>query len=201
MPGLVARLLVVTGQAVAEGTPVIVMEAMKLMYTLVAPRDGIVARLPVAEGTTVARGDGAGRIRGRARRSRLSRTDHERAHMAGLYFEELTPGRAFDHPWSRTVTEMDNVLFSTLTMNVQPLHLDEHFASQTEWGTRIVNSLFTLGLMIGISVNDTTIGTTVGNLGMTDVKFPKPVFHGDTLRVRPRSSTRARAGRSPTSAS
>lgn len=106
--------------------------------------------------------------------------------MAGLYFEELTPGLEFNHPWSRTVTEMDNVLFSTLTMNVQPLHLDEHFASQTEWGTRIVNSLFTLGLMIGISVNDTTIGTTVGNLGMTDVKFPKPVFHGDTLKVRTR---------------
>jgi acyl dehydratase len=106
--------------------------------------------------------------------------------MAGLYFEELTPGREFAHPWTRTVTEMDNVLFSTLTMNVQPLHLDEHFSAQTEWGTRIVNSLFTLGLMIGISVNDTTIGTTLGNLGMTDVKFPSPVFHGDTLKVRTR---------------
>ena len=106
--------------------------------------------------------------------------------MAGLYLEELTAGRTFDHPWTRTVTEMDNVLFSSLTMNVQPLHLDEHFSAQTEWGTRIVNSLFTLGLMIGISVNDTTIGTTLGNLGMTDVKFPKPVFHGDTLRVRTR---------------
>jgi acyl dehydratase len=89
----------------------------------------------------------------------------------------------FTHPWTRTVTEMDNVLFSTLTMNVQPLHLDEHFASQTEFGQRIVNSLFTLGLMIGISVNDTTIGTTVANLGMTDTRFPKPVFHGDTLRA------------------
>jgi acyl dehydratase len=106
--------------------------------------------------------------------------------MAGLYFEELTPGREFAHPWTRTVTEMDNVLFSSLTMNVQPLHLDEHFSAQTEWGTRIVNSLFTLGLMIGISVNDTTIGTTLGNLGMTDVKFPNPVFHGDTLKVKTR---------------
>jgi acyl dehydratase len=106
--------------------------------------------------------------------------------MAGLYFEELTPGREFAHPWTRTVTEMDNVLFSSLTMNVQPLHLDEHFSAQTEWGTRIVNSLFTLGLMIGISVNDTTIGTTLGNLGMTDVRFPSPVFHGDTLKVRTR---------------
>ena len=103
--------------------------------------------------------------------------------MAGLYFEELTPGLAFAHPWTRTVTEMDNVLFSTLTMNVQPLHLDEHFAKQTEWGARIVNSLFTLGLMIGISVNDTTLGTTLANLGMSDVKFPNPVFHGDTLKV------------------
>ena len=79
---------------------------------------------------------------------------------------------------------MDNVLFSTLTLNPQPLHLDEEFARTTEFGQRIVNSLFTLALMIGISVNDTTIGTTVGNLGMTDVKFPKPVFHGDTLHVK-----------------
>ena len=120
--------------------------------------------------------------------------------MAGLYFEELTAGLEFDHPWSRTVTEMDNVLFSTLTMNVQPLHLDEHFSANTEWGQRIVNSLFTLGLMIGMTVNDTTLGTTIGNLGMTDVKFPKPVFHGDTLRVRSRvisqreSKSRPQAG-------
>ena len=103
--------------------------------------------------------------------------------MAGLYFEEFTIGRVFDHAWTRTVTEMDNVLFSSLTMNVQPLHLDEEFASKTEFGQRIVNSLFTLGLMIGITVNDTTLGTTIGNLGMTDVKFPKPVFHGDTLKA------------------
>jgi len=104
--------------------------------------------------------------------------------MAGLYYEEFTVGKVFDHAWTRTVTEMDNVLYSSLTMNVQPLHLDEEFASKTEFGQRIVNSLFTLGLMIGITVNDTTLGTTVANLGMTDVKFPKPVFHGDTLRVK-----------------
>ncbi len=104
--------------------------------------------------------------------------------MAGFYFEELTVGRAFDHPWTRTVTEMDNVLYSSLTMNVQPLHLDEEFAKQTEFGQRIVNSLFTLGLMIGMTVNDTTIGTTIANLGMTDVRFPKPVFHGDTIKVK-----------------
>jgi acyl dehydratase len=103
--------------------------------------------------------------------------------MAGLYFEEFSVGRTFDHAWTRTVTEMDNVLFSSLTMNVQPLHLDEEFASKTEFGQRIVNSLFTLGLMIGITVNDTTLGTTIANLGMTDVRFPKPVFHGDTIKV------------------
>lgn len=106
--------------------------------------------------------------------------------MAGQYYEDLTLDREFAHEWSRTVTEMDNTLFSTLTMNVQPLHLDEHFARETEFGQRIVNSLFTLGLMIGISVNDTTLRTTIANLGMSDVRFPAPVFHGDTLRVKTR---------------
>jgi acyl dehydratase len=104
--------------------------------------------------------------------------------MAGLHFEEFTVGQVFDHPWSRTVTEMDNVLFSALTLNPQPLHLDEHFAAQTEFGQRLVNSMFTAGLMIGMTVNDTTLGTTVANLGMTDMRFPKPVFHGDTLKSR-----------------
>jgi acyl dehydratase len=104
--------------------------------------------------------------------------------MVGLYYENFSVDQVFEHPWTRTVTEMDNVLFSTLTMNVQPLHLDEHFAAQTEFGQRIVNSLFTLGLMIGISVNDTTLGTTVANLGMTETRFPKPVFHGDTLHAK-----------------
>jgi acyl dehydratase len=104
--------------------------------------------------------------------------------MAGLTYEEFSIGQVFEHPWTRTVTEMDNVLFSSLTMNVQPLHLDAEFAAKSEFGQRIVNSIFTLGLMIGISVNDTTLGTTVANLGMTDTRFPKPVFHGDTLRAR-----------------
>jgi acyl dehydratase len=104
--------------------------------------------------------------------------------MSGLYFEEFEEGKVFEHPISRTVTEMDNVLFSTLTMNPQPLHLDEEFAKQTEFGRRLVNSLFTLGLVIGISVGETTLGTTIANLGMTDVRFPKPVFHGDTLHAR-----------------
>jgi len=104
--------------------------------------------------------------------------------VAGLYFEQFFVGQAFEHPWSRTVTEMDNTLFSALTLNVQPLHLDAEFAAKTEFGQRLVNSMFTAGLMVGMSVNDTTVGTTVGNLGFTDMRFPKPVFHGDTLRAR-----------------
>ena len=103
--------------------------------------------------------------------------------MTGLYLEDFEVGRVFEHPIRRTVTEMDNTLFSCLTHNPQPLHIDHEFAAQTEWGKPLVNSIFTLGLMIGISVNDTTMGTTIANLGMTEVKFPKPVFHGDTLRV------------------
>src|SRR6266446_10929847 len=104
--------------------------------------------------------------------------------MAGLYFEEFAEGQVFEHPMSRTVTEMDNVLFTTLTMNPQPLHLDAEFAKTTEFGRPLVNSIFTLGLVIGISVGETTLGTTVANLGMSDVRFLKPVFHGDTLRAR-----------------
>ncbi|WP_337188114.1 MaoC family dehydratase [Phenylobacterium sp.] len=101
-----------------------------------------------------------------------------------LYFEELEVGRVIDHRITRTVSEMDNLLFSSLTMNPQPLHVDAHYASTTEFGRPLVNSLFTLGLMIGITVYDTTLGTTVANLGMTDVAFPAPVFHGDTIRIR-----------------
>ncbi len=102
--------------------------------------------------------------------------------MAGLYFDEFEIGQEFHHSITRTVTEMDNILFCALTHNPQPLHLDEEFAKQTEFGQRIVNSLFTLGLVIGVSVGDTTLGTTIANLGMTDVRFVKPVFHGDTIR-------------------
>lgn len=103
--------------------------------------------------------------------------------MAGLYFEQFAPGQHFQHDVSRTVTETDNVLFSSLTMNAQPLHIDAHFAAQTEFGKPLINSLFTLGLMIGMTVNDTTLGTTVANLGMSEVVFPKPIFAGDTIRV------------------
>ena len=104
--------------------------------------------------------------------------------MAGLWFEEFSVGQEFVHGWTRTVTEFDNTMFSLLTMNPQPLHIDAHFSEKTEFGQRLFNSLYTLGIMIGMTVNDTTLGTTVANLGMTDVVFPKPVFHGDTLRAR-----------------
>lgn len=103
--------------------------------------------------------------------------------MPGLYFEEFKVGQVFDHPIRRTVTEMDNVLFSGLTHNPARLHLDEDYCkNHTEFGQRIMNSAFTLALMVGISVYETTLGTTVGNLGWDDVRFPRPVFHGDTLR-------------------
>ena len=103
--------------------------------------------------------------------------------MAGLYLDELEPGRIYHHALRKSVTESDNVLFSVMTLNPQPLHIDFDFAAKSEWGKPLVNSLFTLGLMIGISVHDLTLGTTIGNLGMTDTVFPHPVFHGDTIRV------------------
>lgn len=104
--------------------------------------------------------------------------------MRGLYFEEFSVGMTFDHALTRTVTEWDNVQFSTMTMNPQPLHVDAHFAAATEFGRPLVNSLFTLGLMIGISVAETTLRTTIANLGMREVLFPAPVFQGDTLHVK-----------------
>jgi len=104
--------------------------------------------------------------------------------MPGLFFEEFSVGQKFAHAIRRTVTEADNVFFTALTHNPAALHLDEEYCREhTEFGTRIVNSCFTLGLMVGISVNDTTLGTTVANLGWDEVRFPKPVFHGDTLRI------------------
>jgi acyl dehydratase len=104
--------------------------------------------------------------------------------MAGLWFEELTQGLVVDAEWTRTVTEADNVLFCSMTMNVQKLHLDAEFAANTEFGRPLVNSIFTLGLMIGMSVHNLTMGTTVANLGMTNTSFPAPVFAGDTIRTR-----------------
>lgn len=100
--------------------------------------------------------------------------------MAGKYFDELEVGMKFKHG-GRTVTEMDNVLFTSLTMNTQPLHLNEDFASKTEFGQRLVNGIFTFGLVVGLTVADLTEGTIVANLGYDKVVHPNPVFHGDTV--------------------
>ena len=100
----------------------------------------------------------------------------------GLYFEDFETGSLAEHRLRRTVTEMDNMLFSNMTLNPQPLHIDRHFcAEETEWGQPLMNSFFTLGLMVGISVTDLTVGTTIANLGMSEVKFPHPLFQGDTV--------------------
>ena len=102
--------------------------------------------------------------------------------MTGWYFEEVQLGQTFKHGIRRTVTEADNVFFSALTHNPAALHLDEEYCrTETEFGQRIVNSAFTLGLMVGVSIGDTTFGTTVANLGWDEVRFPKPLFHGDTV--------------------
>jgi acyl dehydratase len=101
--------------------------------------------------------------------------------MAGKYFEELEIGMDFEHQPGRTVTETDNLLFSAMTMNPQPLHLDAEFARSTQHGQILVNSIFTLGLVVGLSVGDTTLGTTLGNLGFDKTTFPNPVFIGDTI--------------------
>ena len=104
--------------------------------------------------------------------------------MGGVFFENFEVGSTFHHALRKTVTETDNMLFSTMTLNPQPLHIDRHFCeTETEWGQPLMNSLFTLGLTVGISVHDTTLGTTIANLGMTDVRFPNPLFQGDTVHV------------------
>ncbi len=103
--------------------------------------------------------------------------------MAGLWFDELVVGQRFEHPIRRTVTETDNVLFTAMTHNPALLHLDEEYMKGTEFGARVVNSAFTLGLMVGISVGDTTLGTAIANLGWDEVRFPTPLFHGDTVHV------------------
>ena len=102
--------------------------------------------------------------------------------MAGLWFEEFVVGQVLRHEIRRTVTEADNMWFSAMTYNPAQLHIDHDYAAKTEFGKPLVNSIFTLGLVIGLSVQDTTLGTTVANLGMTDTVFPKPVFAGDTIR-------------------
>ena len=115
--------------------------------------------------------------------------------MAGKYFEELEVGAAFRHLPGRTVTETDNLLFSTMSMNQQPLHVDAEFAKASQFGQILVNSMFTLAVVIGLSVGDTTLGTTVGNLGFDETRFPNPVFIGDTIY----SSTEVKAARASNS--
>ena len=117
--------------------------------------------------------------------------------MAGLWFEEFEVGRRFVHEIRRTVTDMDNILFSSLTYNPAAIHIDHAYAATTEFGRPLINSLFTLGLVVGLTVQDTTLGTTVGNLGFEKTEFPKPVFAGDTIRAESevRRCGRARRGR------
>jgi len=103
--------------------------------------------------------------------------------VSGMWFEEFEVGMTVAAATTRTVTETDNVLFTTMTMNPQPLHLDHEFAATTEFGKPLVNSLFTLGLVVGLAVPELTLGTTVANLGFTRVDFPHPVFAGDTVHV------------------
>ena len=106
----------------------------------------------------------------------------QRHKRGGLYFEGFVVGSLTEHRYHRTVTQMDNMLFSNMTLNPQPLHIDRDFCEkETQWGQPLMNSLFTLGLMVGIQVSDMTCGTTIANLGMTDVRFPHPLFEGDTI--------------------
>lgn len=102
--------------------------------------------------------------------------------MTGLFFEQFSVGQRFGHEVRKTVTDMDNSLFSALTYNPAAIHIDHEYAKETEFGRPLMNSIFTLGLVIGLSVQDTTFGTTVANLGMAETTFPKPVFAGDTVR-------------------
>ena len=127
---------------------------------------------------------------------REQRRDADGRPVSGMWFEEFAVGDVVDHVIRRTITEADNVLFTTTTMNPAALHLDADFASTTQFGKPLVNSMFTLAVVVGISVHETTMGTTVANLGFQEVTFPAPVFHGDTLRVETEvTSTRASSSR------
>jgi acyl dehydratase len=117
--------------------------------------------------------------------------------VSGKWFEELTVGLVIDHAITRTVTEADNTLFTAVTMNPQPLHLDEAYAAQTEFGGRIVNSMFTVALLVGMTVYETTLGTTVANLGFDSIEFPAPVRHGDTIWAETEVVAARRSGSRP----
>lgn len=114
--------------------------------------------------------------------------------MPGMYYEDFTVGAVLRHALHRTVTEADNVFFSALTHNTSPLHLDAEFMQGSEFGQRLVNSCLTFSLMVGISVADTTHGTAIANLGCEELRFPKPVFHGDTLRIETEIAARRESG-------
>ncbi len=103
--------------------------------------------------------------------------------MPGLWYEEFEAGMTIEHPLRRTITEADNVFFSTMTLNTNPLHLDAEFSKNTEFGQRLVNSMLTLSCVAGMTVNETTLGTTAANLGFQEITFPNPVFHGDTIHI------------------
>jgi acyl dehydratase len=119
--------------------------------------------------------------------------------MAGMFYEDLVPGLKIDHAIRRTVTEMDNTLYSALTYNCAPLHIDAEYAKNSIYGQRLVNSMFLLGLVTGVTVIETTIGTTLGNLGFEEIKFPKPVFHGDTIHVQTEIVSRRESKKRPDS--
>lgn len=113
-----------------------------------------------------------------------AKVDRQVSKRGGLFLEDFQAGMLIEHGLRRTVTQADNTLFSCMTMNPQPLHIDVDFcATETEWKRPLINSFFTLGVVVGISVNDTTVGTTMGNLGMSEVRFPAPLFDGDTIHV------------------
>jgi len=154
------------------------------MHTWAKPRGAQASSASVSLHDYGKRGvNGAGaRAPAAAQETSMQQKAAARHKRGGLYFEDFVIGEMFEHRLTRTVTQMDNMLFSNMTLNPQPLHIDRHFCEQeTEWGQPLMNSLFTLGLMIGISVNDLTVGTTIANLGMTEVKFPNPLFEGDTV--------------------
>lgn len=104
--------------------------------------------------------------------------------MTGKYYDEIEVGEIIEHSLGRTLTEMDNVLFSSLTMNVQPLHINADYASKTQFERPIINGIFTMGLVVGITVTELTAGTIVANLGYESVQHPHPMFAGDTLYVK-----------------
>ena len=117
--------------------------------------------------------------------------------VSGKYYEDLEPGQIYRHAITRTVTETDNLLFSALTYNSQPLHLDDEFCKTTMYGQRLVNSIFTLGLVVGVGVGELTLGTTLGNLGFNEITFPRPVFIGDTLRSETEITDRRESRKNP----